>query len=438
MMSNMKFPATGVILGFLFSILAGCTAGKTTKNNAPYALQNEFIIMAYSGPPLEETNLQRFREIADAGIEILVPGNGVFNAVQNLKAMDLAQKVGIRIIPVDLRLFQFALSPDIVVDAALVKDVVNDYKNHPALAGYLIKDEPAAGMFPALKEITGLFRKEDPLHEPVINLLPSYGSPVQLGSDDYPAYINSFITTVKPGLLSYDNYALREGVTWYDPWYADLAVVREETRKAGIPYIVFIQSEGIRNGLRVPNRAEMLWQVNTVLAYGAHGVGWFCYWTPESDQGFKPEEGMPPPLVEAHYNAMIDINGKRTEVYDFVREANFYLKKAGKELLLWNNTDAARYEAGKMVEPGSSPVITPSGDSANLVIGTFKKENRCRIVLSNSRCDKPSVFTIQVSPEWKINGILTSIDAFPTGDKSSFLQWMLKPGGSVVLDLQPE
>ena len=170
---------------------------------------------------------------------------------------------------------------------------MNDYKNHPALAGYLIRDEPAAGMFPSLKEYTELFRKEDPLHEPTINLLPSYGSPVQLGSDDYPAYINSFITTVKPGLLSYDNYALREGLTWYDPWFADLAVVREETKKFRIPFIVFIQSEGIRNGLRVPNRAEILWQINTSLAYGAHGVGWFCYWTPESDQGFQQEEGMP-------------------------------------------------------------------------------------------------------------------------------------------------
>ena len=234
-------------------------------------MQNEFIIMAYSGPPLEETNLQRFREIADAGIEILVPGNGVFNAGQNLKAMDLAQKVGIRIIPVDMRVFQLGLNPDISIDPTLIRDVVNDYKNHPALAGYLIKDEPAAGMFPALKEFTELFRKEDPLHEPTINLLPSYGSPVQLGSDDYPAYINSFITTVKPGLLSYDNYALREGVTWYDPWYADLAVVREETKKFRIPFIVFIQSEGIRNGLRVPNRAEILWQINTV-------PGLWCTW----------------------------------------------------------------------------------------------------------------------------------------------------------------
>ena len=111
-----KLLCTGVIPGILLSILVGCAAGKSNKNNAPYALQNEFIIMAYSGPPLEETNLERFREIADAGIEILVPGNGVFNAGQNLKAMDLAQKVGIRIIPVDMRVFQLGLNPDISID----------------------------------------------------------------------------------------------------------------------------------------------------------------------------------------------------------------------------------------------------------------------------------------------------------------------------------
>ncbi len=434
----MKIPGKSAMLGVLLAILVSCSPQKTTKNKVPYSLQNEFVIMGYSGPPPEETNLQRFQEIAESGIEVMVPGNGVFNAEQNLKAMDLARQVGIRIIPVDLRIFELGFAKEVSIDTAKVLDVVKDYKNHPALAGYVIMDEPGAGVFPALKEITGLFRKADPLHEPVINLLPSYASPAQLGKEDYRGYITSFMAAVKPGLLSYDNYALREGATWYEPWYADLSVVREETRKAGIPYMVFILSEGIRNGLRVPNRAEILWQINTALAYGAHGVGWFCYWTPKSDQGFQPEEGMPPLIVEAHYNAMIDINGKRTEVYDFVKEANFYLKKAGKELLLWENTDVARYEAGKPAEPGTSPVVTLSGDSANLVIGTFKKENRCRIVLSNSRCDIPSVFSIRVSPDWKINGIMTSIDAVPTGDKGSFLQWLLKPGGSVVLELQPD
>jgi hypothetical protein len=438
MRNKKKFPGTGAILGVLIVMLSGFSSGKANKKIAPYALQNEFIIMAYSGPTPEETNLQRYREVAEAGIEVLVPGNGVFNAEQNLRAMDLAQQVGIKIIPVDLRGMQLASGEDHSGNITLIRDIVRDYKNHPALAGYLIRDEPDAGLFPPLKELTGLFRQEDPFHEPVINLLPSYGSPVQLGSADYRAYIASYIAAVKPGLLSYDNYALREGETWYDPWYADLAVVREETQKSRIPFIVFIQSEGIRNGLRVPNRAEILWQVNTALAYGAHGIGWFCYWTPKSDQGFQPEEGMPPPLVEAHYNAMIEINGRRTEVYDFVREANIYLKKAGKEMLRWNNTDAARYEAGKMADHGSSPVITPSGDSANLVIGTFMKENLCRIVLSNSRCDNPSVFTLRVSPGWQIKDTLTSIDAWPAGDKSSLLQWILKPGGSVILELKPE
>ncbi len=107
----MKFPGTSAILGIMLSILVGCATGKTNKNNAPYALQNEFIIMAYSGPPLEETNLQRYREIAESGIEVMVPGNGVLNAEQNLKAMDLAQQVGIRIIPVDLRVFHIGQNP---------------------------------------------------------------------------------------------------------------------------------------------------------------------------------------------------------------------------------------------------------------------------------------------------------------------------------------
>ena len=32
----------------------------------------------------------------------------------------------------------------------------------------------------------------------------------------------------------------------------------QETQKVQIPFIVFIQSEGITEGLRVPNRAEIL------------------------------------------------------------------------------------------------------------------------------------------------------------------------------------
>lgn len=434
----MKYLIPIILFAFM---ITGCSSDKNANNQyeepEQSGLLNEFIIMAYSGPPLEEVTLERYQEIAEAGIEFLVPGNGTFNKEQNLKAMDLGLKTGIRILSTDMRIMPFTLEKKVTIDTAAIREVVNDYKDHPAFAAYVIRDEPSGDLFPGLRDISNVFRAEDPGHEPLINLLPSYGSPTQLGFDNYRTHIISFIETVKPGLLSYDYYALRDGVTWYDGWFNDLAIIREETQKVQIPFIVFVQSEGIKEGLRVPNRAEILWQVNTALAYGTHGFGWFCYWTPAPDQGFPQGDGAPPPLIESHYNAMIDLDGNRTEVYDHVREANLYLKKAGRGLLDWKNTDVARYEAGEMLEGGSSPVVTPKGDGANIVIGTFRKDNMLRIVISNSSCEESAMFSLQLSADWKLDEVFTSIDASPAGEKESLMEWIMEPGGSVLIDLKP-
>jgi len=428
-----------IAVGILIPFLLGCS---TSRDNEPVSnpqneagLLNEFIIMAYSGPPLEEVTLERYQEIADAGIKFLVPGNGTFNEEQNLRAMDLAEKSGFKIVPIDMRVLPFALKPDIDVDTAVIRQVVESYKEHPAFAGYVVRDEPNANLFPALANITQAFLNLDSIHEPLINLFPSYGSPVQLGFEDYRSYIRSYIEIVGPRLLAYDNYALREGVTWYEIWYKDLKIVREESREARIPFMVFVQSQGIAEGMRVPNRAGILWQVNTALAYGTHGVGWFSYWTPLPDQGLQQEEGAAPPLIESHYNAMIDIKGNRTEVYDHVREANLYLKKAGMGLLEWDNQNVARYEAGALIE-GSSPMATPSGDQANVVIGTFAKDHTIRLVLSNANCEEGASFSLSLSPGWKTDQLFTSIAAKPAGDVNSLMEWQLEPGGSAIIDLK--
>jgi len=419
----------------LMALAAGCVAEKTDGQKAAVkpGMLNEFIIMAYSGPPLEEVTLARYQEIADAGIGYLVPGNGTFNAEQNLRAMELGAQVGIKIIPVDFRLSPFELKPDMDVDVAAIKAIVASYKDNPALASYVVKDEPGGELFPALKEICDVFRAEDPAHEPLINLFPNYGTIHQFGVDDYPTYVRSYLETVKPGLLAYDSYPLRNGgVTIYDEWYSNLEIIREEALKANIPFLVFIQSQGIKEGLRVPNRAEILWQVNTVLAYGAQGVGWFTYWTPVPDQGFPQAEGAKAPMVESHYNAMIDIDGNRTEVYDYVREANTYLKKVGGGLLGWDNVAVGHCEAGKVLKGGSSPVVVPEGDHANVVVGTFRKDGKIRLVIANTRCDKPATVSLELSEGKKMDGVFASIDAESVGE----LKWNLKPGGSFVLDVK--
>ncbi len=424
---------TLLFLGFLISCGTENTGEQTDSAEKELTFLTDFKIIAYSGPPQEEVTLERYQEIAEAGIEYLVPGNGAFDGETNLKAMDLGLKTGIKIIPVDIRLMPFTFKKVDAIDTAAIKAIVNDYKDHPSMAAYVVRDEPGGELFPGLRDISNIFKEEDSLHEPLINLLPSYGSPTQLGFDDYRTHIISFIETVNPGLLSYDYYALREGATMYEGWFNDLSIVREETRKVDIPFVIFIQSEGIDKGLRVPNRAEILWQVNTALAYGTRGVGWFCYWTPEPDQGFSQHDEEEPLLVEAHYNAMIDLHGNRTDLYKHVKEANFYLKKAGKGLLDWDNTDVARYEAGKLLE-GTSPVVAPEGKGASIVIGTYRMDDKVRVVVSNSSCEIPASFFLTIDSQWKAEGIFASIDATP--EKESLTSWTLNPGGSVVLELK--
>ncbi len=343
MKNSLKFLIPLILIVLSISCATNKSDDKSSNQEIP-GLLDEFKIFAYCGPPLNEVNEQRYKEIADAGIDILAPANGTFSAEQHLKALDLAQKVGIKIIPIDLRLNPFVIKSDIAIDTAAIRSIVNDYKDHPALAAYLIKDEPSADLYPTLRDFCEIFRTEDPAHEPLINIFPSFASNVQLGVDDFRKYVRDYIDIVKPTFLSYDYYAFKEELTRKDGWFNDLTIMREESQRVQIPFMLFIQSEGIKNYLRVPNREEILWQVNTALAYGSRGFGWFSYWTPSPDQGLPQEEGAEAKLVEQHYSAMIDKDGNRTEVYDYVREANLYLRKAGRGLDGWKNTNVARYE----------------------------------------------------------------------------------------------
>ncbi len=422
----MKKPA----LPLCFLLL--CTA--CTTGIEEVELLNEFVIAAYSGPPPEEVTLERYREIAEAGIDVIVPGNGTMNGSQNLKAMDLAAEAGIRVIPIDTRVMPFAQTAGISIDTAIILEMVSDYRDHPAFAGYVVRDEPPAGLFPSLANITHLFREMDPAHEPLINLFPSYASPGQLGSPDYRTHVRDYIEIVRPRLFSYDNYALREPLTWYDYWFHDLELVREETRKAGIPFWVFIQSEGIGSHMRVPTRAEVLWQVNTAVAYGARGLGWFTYWTPPTDQGIPREEGAPPPLIEEHHGAMLDVNGNRTPLYDHVREANLYIKAVGRKLVGWDNEFVARFDAGELVDGGSSPVFSPTGREANLVVGTYARYDRCLVMVANSRCETATRFSLKISGDWQWVGLISSIDvSVPAGSPADGI-WTQQPGGALLFE----
>ncbi len=395
---------------------------------------DEFLVIAYPGPPADQADLQRYREITEAGIDVIVPGNGVWDSETTRKALDLAARAGLRVIVTDLRILPWHATDREEIDQANVNAVVADYSNHPALLAYLICDEPNATYFAELSSTSRKLKIADPKHPPLINLFPSYASKKQLGCEGFAEYVRSFITTVKPAILSYDHYPLREPNAGETDWHGDLTVIRNESRTAGIPFWICLQSEGIQGGLRIPTRPEIFWQAGTALAYGTRGVIWFTYWTPSPTQEIPRDAQDRPYLVEQHVGGMLTRSGKRTPRYDYVRQANRFLHEAGRALTGWDNTEVTRWKLGRPTDDGQSPCISLRGEEFSAVVGTFSRGDRRRVVIANDSYANPAEFTIKPQHDWRLSKVVATLEAERTIESDDPSTWTLAPGGCLVVD----
>jgi len=390
------------------------------KQNNNLDATKSFVIGGAVGPPKNLRTPKRMKEIANSGINVIILLGGIPTVKETIEYMDVAHTAGIKVLPPDKRCYSAFMGGQNDVDASekSIKAIVKDYSDHPALFAYSIYDEPSSKQFKNLAKVLRLLEKNDENHFGFINLFPGYASPGALGAPNFKEHVKSYVDVVKPPVLCYDHYSLRVDKS-DSGWYDDLEIIREESRRVKIPFWIYVLSEGIEKYLRVPTRAEILWQANSALAYGARGILWFCYWTPQ-------------PHTEAHHNAMIDLKGNKTPLYDYVREENIFLKDAGNKLLSWDNSYIQRYVKSKTVSGGNSPVVKPVGKNLNLTLGTFKKENRVRIVCVNDNIDKPAAFTLVTKPIYKFSEVVASIDA--EKNKSKNIELKLKPGGCIILE----
>lgn len=201
---------------------------------------------------------------------------------------------------------------------------------NPALAGLNLFDEPNSNLFGILG-----FAREEVLkwsggeQLPYINVWPSYASRSALGTPSYEEYLERYMSEVQPPFLCFDHYPLLSGTQITSGYFYNWAVIREYSLKFGVPSWVFIQSvdfDGSGVGLskrRRPNEAELLWQVNVSLAYGAKGIQYFTYWTPDVPSDASIQFG----------EALVSKGGTLTPLYYSAQRTNIYLRVIGKALL---------------------------------------------------------------------------------------------------------
>lgn len=201
--------------------------------------------------------------------------------------------------------------------------IVEETRNHPAVIGYTLKDEPQEDAFEELgrlKKTLEAYVLEDQFI--MCNILPNYFTrwdddpDPETGLTLYQHYVKAYMDIVKPDCLSLDHYPFSA-----DP-KNDTTCLRcflknfTDIRNLGLQYDVetwgFIQNSSWK-GMREPNDNELRFVINMHLVFGIKQLSYFLYWDPFVTGSDRDEDG---------YEGMITHEGERTGIYDRVGRVN--------------------------------------------------------------------------------------------------------------------
>lgn len=326
-------------------------------------------ILAWGGPPEAHLTAERLKELADAGFTHNFSSIG--SAEGMARALDLGNAAGVK----------FLLSiPELAQDPA---GTAARFKGHPALAGYYLRDEPAAGDFDGLAKWARRIQAADAAHPCYVNLFPNYATNDQLGAPGYRPYVERFIKEVPVPLVSFDHYPV-VGQSLRPEWYENLEIVSAAARAAGKPFWAFALSTA-HGPYPIPTTAHLRLQAYSNLAYGAQGLQYFMYWTSKSD-------------TWDFHDGPIGTDGKRTVVYDRVREVNREVQAlrgvfVGSRVLAVGHTGKQVPAGTGRYEP-SGPVKSLQTEGAGAVVSTLARDRRQFLVVVNRDFDQPMPLSI--------------------------------------------
>lgn len=289
---------------------------------------------------------------------------------------------------------------DSFVSDSVPKSTLSRVKYHDAFAGIMQVDEPGRISFEKIKKSADILDGVMPdditgalWH---VNLFPTYANQKQLyfrnytdtsvlpeGGYTYEQYVSDYMEICQPQVLSYDYYPCQGNPgNLINGYFDNMSVIRAAAAKANVPFWVFIQTCSFGGRSRIPNQAEIFWQVNTALSYGAKGIQYFTGVVPTNGNG----------TGEQFDGAMFDRHGNRTAVYDYVKNANLQLAAADEVLMCCKSKGMIL--AGSMPWNGDSGI--PEADCLNTygaltavnashaIVGCFDYDGKAAFYVTNN------------------------------------------------------
>lgn len=396
-----------VLIVLLFAIFPIRSIG---QNKSDFAAQ--LPIVAWYGIPGDEVSVERFKELKEAGFTINF--RSFDNAGQVAEGLEAAQKAGIKLI---------ISCPELHDEA---EKTVRRFKNHPAVAGYFLRDEPVVADFPGLAAWAKKIQSVDSKKFCYLNLFPTGGEQHlnALGVKSYKEYVTRFNEEVPLQFLSFDHYPVLGNNVLKEEWYENLEDFSEVARNAGKDFWAFALAT--KHGpYPLPTKAALRLQLYSDLAYGAQGLQYFTYWTPSGDSFYDYQFGP------------IGLDGKRTEIYDLVKGMNAEIYniagifKGAKVLSVRHTgTKIPRGTVRLTTLPENVKVLDTHG--AGAVISVLENKGKKFLVIVNRHLADTMELTFYAAPSVKRvlkDGSLVSADTYTSTlrvDPGDILIYLLK------------
>ncbi len=275
----------------------------------------KFEIFAYSSIPTPYATHENFVKMAEAGFTIsqsnfskdAYEGATVLENV--IKALDAAQGTGVKLCIPLTEWFDPALKA-VIKPEKTVEEVVGAIKDHPALWGYLIGDEPGADELDTYGSYIEAYQKLDPDHPWYTCFLPVSTFTNTSTHAEYVDAVTDHFLKHPTQFLAFDMYPVRTGNTVASWWYECLENYCEYTQQKNIPLAGMACSVEF-DGQAFPSVEALRLQNYTNLAYGCQALMYFTYMVP-----YYKTDGW----VDG--SAPMKLDGTHSEVYDMVKQVN--------------------------------------------------------------------------------------------------------------------
>lgn len=381
-----------------------------------------------------------FEAIAGCGVNYITRSEVDYKSAPEIviKSLELGEKYGVGVTVWDRGLSikaGYSLSD---IDARL-----QEYCNYPAFIGLHAVDEPNSphySMGGSSNNISSYANRINALAELDVW---TYGNLLPCGEgreDQYAKYVEEWLSTCNVKMLMWDRYVHDKGVKKVNYFY-NMSFCREKAEEYKIPFWPYVQagthwenSRGKDVTEYYPDEGQVLWNVNTCLAYGAKGIAWFPLIQPVS---FSRAASKP---YDFERNGLIGAAGNKNRWWYYAQIANRQIA-AIDEVLMNSVNKGVIVTSQQAKEDNAKSTCIIDGTSwreltditGDAMVGCFNYKGKSAYYVVNYDMEYSQHINLEFGDNYRFTTIQ---DAVTSKCQGNTLELTMKPGEGVLVVME--